>query len=92
MRHITEGLARPCSATDLFIVKEGLQCGNCLAVSRGVGGPALADWGPLLPRCSARTSDDKPCPLDADPPYEDMLCWIHQAGVRSQEERSHHEH
>lgn len=30
--HKTEGLARPCSAHDLFTVAEGLQCGNCLVL------------------------------------------------------------
>jgi hypothetical protein len=32
MKHNKEGLARPCRASDLFLVVEGLQCGNCLAV------------------------------------------------------------
>jgi hypothetical protein len=30
--HRTDGLARRCSAHDLFLVSEGLQCGNCLAL------------------------------------------------------------
>lgn len=28
--HITKGLSRPCNAGDLFIVSDGLQCGNCM--------------------------------------------------------------
>lgn len=32
MKHNTQGLARPCRSEDLFLVKEGMQCGNCLAV------------------------------------------------------------
>lgn len=31
MKHKTEGLARPCTAWDLFLSGPGLQCGNCLA-------------------------------------------------------------
>lgn len=34
MNHKTEGLARPCSANDIFLSGEGLQCGNCLATDR----------------------------------------------------------
>jgi hypothetical protein len=29
--HKTKGLSRPCNSSDLFLVSEGLQCGNCLA-------------------------------------------------------------
>jgi len=32
-----KGLARPCSVHDLITVDEGLQCGNCLALSRDHG-------------------------------------------------------
>lgn len=32
MKHKQEGLARPCTSNDIFLVKEGLQCGNCLVV------------------------------------------------------------
>jgi hypothetical protein len=35
MIHRTDGLARRCSATDLFIVSGGIQCGNCLAADDG---------------------------------------------------------
>ena len=31
------GSCRPCSAHDLFTVSEGLQCGNCSAVTRDKG-------------------------------------------------------
>lgn len=30
--HNTEGLTRPCERQDLFLVSEGVQCGNCLAL------------------------------------------------------------
>ena len=32
--HKTEGLSRPCTSGDLFSVREGTQCSNCLAVWR----------------------------------------------------------
>ena len=32
-----KGLASPCSAHDLITVSEGLQCGNCLALTRDHG-------------------------------------------------------
>ena len=31
------GTTRGCSANDLFLVSEGLQCGNCLAVTMDHG-------------------------------------------------------
>ena len=31
------GLSRRCDSHDLFIVSEGLQCGNCLALTRDHG-------------------------------------------------------
>lgn len=65
--HNTEGLRRPCTAWDLFIVAGGLQCGNCLASSV-----------PPVPRdafCSASASDG-PCPLRHE--KNDTLCWIHR--------------
>lgn len=66
IQHKTEGLARPCSAWDLFSVSGGLQCGNCL--SHNV---------PLMPEptCTARASDG-PCPLDAED--GDTVCWVHR--------------
>lgn len=39
--HQTQGLNRPCTSHDLFQVSEGLQCGNCLALS-GVPNKAKA--------------------------------------------------
>lgn len=30
--HKTTGLFRPCTCWDLFTVREGLQCGNCLVL------------------------------------------------------------
>jgi hypothetical protein len=64
MIHKMEGLARPCTAWDLFVVSGGLQCGNCLAhdVKEKV-------------TCRERASDG-PCPLPPD--GEDGLCWIHR--------------
>ena len=66
MKHKTEGLARPCSAWDLFLVTGGLQCGNCLAT----------DVPPLENLCAAMASDG-PCPLQAE--VNGGLCWIHKA-------------
>lgn len=63
--HVTEGLARPCSAWDLFTVSGGMQCGNCLA----------HNVEPMPNRCHCTTADDKPCPLQAEPETE--TCWIH---------------
>lgn len=64
MQHNTVGLARPCSANDLFLVTGGLQCGNC-----------LAHTVPVIVTCRERASDG-PCPLPPD--GEDGLCWIHR--------------
>ena len=64
IQHVTEGLARPCSVWDLFIVTGGLQCGNCLAHNV----PMLTD------RCAETCSDGKPCPLQRE---HGDLCWIH---------------
>lgn len=68
IRHKREGLARPCSAWDVFLVTGGLQCGNCLAhnVPEPVGG------------CESMTGDvpPKPCPLKAEPGRS--KCWIHE--------------
>ncbi len=66
MKHRTEGLARRCSATDLFLVTGGLQCGNCLA--HNVPEP--------VNRCKERASDG-PCPLTAE--TDSGRCWIHEA-------------
>ena len=30
-------VSRPCNANDLILVDEGLQCGNCLAITRDHG-------------------------------------------------------
>lgn len=44
MKHKTEGLARPCSAQDLFLSSQGLQCGNCLAVEERVTGGETSQY------------------------------------------------
>jgi hypothetical protein len=35
--------ARPCTCADLFLVREGLQCGNCLAVQTKTGWHSIKD-------------------------------------------------
>lgn len=62
--HKTTGLARNCTASDLFIVTGGLQCGNC-----------LAHTVPAVTMCRALASDG-PCPLRSD--GDDGLCWVHR--------------
>lgn len=62
--HRTEGLARNCTAWDLFVITGGLQCGNCLAHNV-----------PTVTRCRA-SAIDGPCPLQPD--GADGLCWIHR--------------
>lgn len=69
IQHATEGLARPCSANDMFLVAGGLQCGNCLAHNVP---------GDPRPKCAATTSDNKPCPLRVER-KDDTLCWIHKS-------------
>ena len=64
IHHATEGLSRPCTAWDMFIVSGGLQCGNCLA----------HNVPPMENGCRCITSDDKPCPLPAE---SDGKCWVH---------------
>ena len=32
MKHKTKGLVRSCTANDMFLTSQGIQCGNCLAV------------------------------------------------------------
>lgn len=64
MQHKSEGLRRPCHATDLFLVAGGLQCGNC-----------GAHTVPTVVTCSAQASDG-PCPLPPD--GADGLCWVHR--------------
>lgn len=71
MKHCKDGLARPCSANDMFLVTGGLECGNCGTRST----PELTE-----PRCYARTGDDKPCPLMAE---YDGLCWVHNIALRN---------
>jgi hypothetical protein len=62
--HKTEGLARNCTAWDLFTVTGGLQCGNCLAHNV-----------PTMATCRDRASDGA-CPLPPD--GDDGRCWIHR--------------
>lgn len=70
MIHNTQGLARPCSAWDIFAVTGGLQCGNCLAhtVPEPKG------------MCEAQASDG-PCPLKAE--EGDSRCWVHKNACTS---------
>lgn len=68
MRHATEGLARPCTAWDLFLVSGGVQCGNCLATST----PPRERRNP----CRVPATDG-PCPLEAD--GDGGACWVHRA-------------
>lgn len=63
--HKREGLARPCSATDLFTVTGGLQCGNCLAHNVPPGPPRCIDF-----------ASDGPCPLPREKPSGRR--WIHE--------------
>lgn len=65
IEHRTKGLARPCSAWDIFAVTGGLQCGNCLAHNVPPGPPGCTHYSTV-----------GPCPL----PREDNedTCWIHR--------------
>jgi hypothetical protein len=66
IKHATKGLARPCSAWDIFSIRGGLQCGNCLA--HNVPAPTN--------RCAMTCADGKPCPLQRE---HGDLCWVHFA-------------
>lgn len=70
MIHKTEGLARHCSAWDLFTITGGLQCGNCLAASV---------QEPKTSRCVDRPSDG-PCPLLAE--HDSGRCWVHEVQAK----------
>ena len=72
VHHHTEGLARGCGANDLILVTGGLQCGNCLAHNLP---------NDPRPKCTATTSDDKPCPGRVEDDGD--VCWIHKLQRRA---------
>ena len=76
--HNSEGLARPCSATDLFIISGGLQCGNCLAHNVKPYAERMC-----IERTHEKDGSRQPCPLPVD--HESGRCWIHEQVARGSE-------
>jgi hypothetical protein len=78
MEHKKEGLSRPCSANDIFISSNGLQCGNCLSMIgketkikpiRGTFGCANCLWASC--ECTNRS---KYKAKEGMPEYSDNSC------------------
>lgn len=63
--HKAHKSVRDCRAGDAFLVRGGIQCGNCL----GHNVPA-----PPPGKYCADSASDGPCPLVAE---HDGRCWIH---------------
>lgn len=74
--HKREGLARPCSATDLFTVSGGLQCGNCLAHNVKPRAERMC-----VERAHEKDGSRPPCPLPSE--HESGRCWIHEMQARA---------